>query len=60
MDEGKGSTEQEGFQTNLLPVTYEEFKITKANLFDKSNILTNFLRPLLTKYAAEKSKYNIV
>ena len=46
--------------SNLLPLTYDEFKITKASQIETLEILKNYLRPNLTAYASERAKYNIV
>jgi len=43
-----------------LPLTYEEFRITKCATIDKEEIVNNFFKPKLTPYAAERSKYNLM
>ena len=44
----------------MLPLTYEEFKLTKSSQMENLEIITKYLRPMLTTYAVERSRYNIV
>ena len=44
----------------MLPLTFEEFKITKACQMEHLEVFTKYLRPNLTSYAVERSRYNIV
>jgi hypothetical protein len=42
------------------PLTYDEFKITRASMLDTLEINVMFLKPKLTPFACEKAKYNAV
>ena len=44
----------------LLPLTYDEFKITRAAQIENLEIMKLYLRTNLTAYACERAKYNIV
>ena len=50
--------EQEALK--YTPLTYDEFKITKASMLDTLEINVAFLKPNLTPFACEKAKYNAV
>lgn len=43
----------------MLPMCYEEYKITKCPLMDRDPLLASFLKPRLTTFAYERCKYEI-
>jgi hypothetical protein len=42
------------------PLTYDEFKLTRASMLETLEINVAFLKPYLTPFACEKAKYNAV
>ena len=44
----------------MLPLTYEEFKLTKSCQMENLDITTKYLRLVMSPYALERSRYNIV
>lgn len=44
----------------MLPLSYDEFKVTKSFMIDHDNSLQTFLKGNFTTYVYERSKYNII
>ena len=44
----------------MLPLSYDEFKVTKSFMIDNDQPLQRFLRGNFSTYVYERSKYNII
>ena len=63
MDASHGSAKKSDMLKQVvlgLPLTYDEFKITRAAQIENLEIMRSYLRTNLTAYACERAKYNIV